>query len=304
MILKFINNDNDSYFIDSKNLVIRKNKIFIYQNDIPALNSGFKIYDDDKNLLYNCENYTVIYKHTDQQIAFTSDKNIYSVYYIYNKDNYITSYMITSSSNITRDDVIFIRKGQGSFFDNVELDEIIDFEGLPKFKIVNNIIISVTDKDKQVLREKKLSAAKRNKIELLSKYCEQNIIAGIDYKDKHFSYEITDQNNLYNAVQLALSTGLAAPFHADGETCELYSLEDIVSIYIKQQTNLTHNSTYYNQLKLFVNSLTDINMVNGVYYGQELIGEFLDKYNEIMTQAKLIINSFTGQKNILINLDV
>ena len=72
----------------------------------------------------------------------------------------------------------------------------------------------------------------------------------------------------------------------------MYSQEDIIAIYAMQEHNLTHNITYYNQLKQYINTLTELADVRNIKYGQELTGEYLEKYNEIMAQAELITQAF------------
>ena len=50
-------------------------------------------------------------------------------------------------------------------------------------------------------------------------------------------------------------------------------------------------STYHNQLKRYVKSLTDAAAIQSVRYGQELEGEYLDAYNTLMAQAKTQLDS-------------
>ena len=134
------------------------------------------------------------------------------------------------------------------------------------------------------------------KLEELSKQCQEAITNGIDYNGEHFSYTLTDQNNISNTFQLAMSTGLSVPYHADGQDCRLYSKEEIMSIYFAQETNVTHHTTYYNQLKQYVLTLTTEEEVNAVEYGQELTGTYLDTYNKIMAQASMIANTYVSEQ--------
>lgn len=296
MYLQFIN-DSNKYPIYEENIkYIGINKIFFYNSNIPINNNGFNIYlEDEDETVIPYEDYKVIYNVKDNYIAFTSDTRDHYLYYIYDNENFIISFLTTPNENIQKPNSILLKFGQGAEYENIELSEFLDEEGLPKLKVENNEIVSITDEDYLYLKERRLNRAKERKIKFLSQICENNIISGIDYNNKHYSYELTDQNNLYNAVQLSLSTGLSVPYHADGYVCELYPQEDIVAIYIAQQTNLTHSSTYYNQLKSLVQSLTTVDEVNAVYYGQELTDEYLEKYNEIMLQAQAIQNTFLSQ---------
>jgi hypothetical protein len=312
MYLKFIDDNNIYPLKEDYDILYTQNKITFYQNDIPANTNGFEIYSDEGLILASYFDYNIVFGQTDNFIIFASEAQMHYIYYIFDEDKYINSYVITTKES-NKNNYILARKGIGMNYEEVSLSEIFNENGYPIYKVIekdvfddnNFFIVDVekileftTEEDYVYIDNKKLQKTKEQKIEILSNICEANIINGIDYNNKHFSYGLTDQNNLYNAVQLSLATGLAAPFHADNETCKLYSQEDIVAIYIAQQTNLTHNSTYYNQLKLYIESLIDVEEVNAVYYGQELTGEYLDKYNEIMSQAQLITSAFIGQQNL------
>lgn len=138
-----------------------------------------------------------------------------------------------------------------------------------------------------------LDDVKTMKISELSVICESQIVSGVDVEIdgaiEHFSYKLEDQNELKSAFDLALQTGMSVPYHSDGNGCKLYTVEQITSLYIAQQTNLTHNKTYFNQMKMYIGTLEDIEVVKAITYGDELIGQYLEDYNMIMNQAALII---------------
>lgn len=139
---------------------------------------------------------------------------------------------------------------------------------------------------------------KENKIYEMRSACETTIEKGITTSDgKKYSYTVQDQSNILNAMNLAKATGLEVPYHADGESCSLYTYDDIASIYIQEQMNLTKNQTYFNQLKLYIESVTDvkdIDLIKNIYYGTDLTGKYLDKYNEIMVQSEKVIQELVS----------
>lgn len=147
-------------------------------------------------------------------------------------------------------------------------------------------------------KEPALEEVVASKIKSLSETCERLIINGVDVMigvtTQHFSYSLGDQNNIDQAFTLAVQTGLSVPYHCDDGNCTLYSVEDITKIYVAEKSNLTHHQTYFNQLKQYVKSLNDIELVNNVNYGDKLTGEYLDTYNTIMEQANLLIQKITG----------
>lgn len=139
---------------------------------------------------------------------------------------------------------------------------------------------------------------KENKIYEVRDACETTIKNGITTSDgKKYSYTVQDQSNILNAMNLAKATGLEVPYHADGESCSLYTYDDIASIYMQEQMNLTKNQTYFNQLKLYIESVTDvkdIDLIKNIYYGTDLTGKYLDKYNEIMAQSEKVIQKLVS----------
>ena len=122
--------------------------------------------------------------------------------------------------------------------------------------------------------------------------CEAVIENGVEVNGKHYSYTVQDQSNMLNAMNLAKETGMEVPYHADGESCSLYDYGAISAIYIQETMNLTTNQTYFNQLKLYILSISDVDKTDdiaAIKYGDKLTGEFLNKYNEIMSQSKKIV---------------
>lgn len=144
--------------------------------------------------------------------------------------------------------------------------------------------------------EPTLEEIKNTKIEEISKACNFNIVHGaymeVDGEMQLFSYKPEDQSNLISALQLSIATQMSMPYHADGENCRLFTPEEITQLYILEMTNLTHNQTYMNQLKMYIESLDDKLAVEAVLYGNELTGKYLETYNMIMEQSKLVIQKF------------
>ena len=148
--------------------------------------------------------------------------------------------------------------------------------------------------EEEIAEQKKLvlKFTKNNKIFEMSNACEAVIENGVEVNGKHYSYTVQDQSNMLNAMNLAKETGMEVPYHADGESCGLYNYDAISAIYIQETMNLTTNQTYFNQLKLYILSISDVDKADdiaAIKYGDKLTGEYLDKYNEIMNQSKKIV---------------
>lgn len=140
-----------------------------------------------------------------------------------------------------------------------------------------------------------VEAAREAKIASLSYECNFQIVNGVDIsingETQHFSYKDEDQNNIKDAFDLAFQTGMEIPYHADNMGCALYTADQIIALYVAEKTNLTHHQTYFNQLKMYVGTLDDIDTINNVYYGQELEGAYAENYNIMMAQAARIISA-------------
>ena len=275
--------------------------------------SGFDVYNDKEQKLYPRQDYTVVYEVGDGYVEYTSDQNTYYVFDIYNEDKYVTGQQISTTSYVPNG--ILRKSGQGKAYAEAEPTLVYtDEEGFFNYKVieikpeeeegrVELVIAEVTKEEKDAWREEAKQAAYENalsaKLTEISAASKAAIVKGIDLNDSHYSYETEDQNNISNAVTLANQTKLAVPYHADGESCRLYEPDEITSIYVLEETNLTHNVTYHNQLKLYIQTLTTKDEIEEIKYGEtELTGEYLDTYNMIMAQAQKVIRHFIGENNM------
>lgn len=124
-----------------------------------------------------------------------------------------------------------------------------------------------------------LDYLKTQKIKEMSYYCNQAIVNGFDVelsdgRTHHFSLTVQDQLNLITLSSLAASGVDNIPYHADRELCEFFSVNDIQMI-VKAATELkTYHTTYYNSLKLFIQSLVDRDDVANVIYGANIPDEY------------------------------
>lgn len=124
-----------------------------------------------------------------------------------------------------------------------------------------------------------LEFVKRMKISEMRKICNATITGGCDISlsngnDYHFSMSIEDQINLLNIRSLINLSDDKIIYHADGERCEYFSREDMMMILDKTHRFKTYHTTYFNGLKAYINSLTDITTIAKIEYGVELPGKF------------------------------
>lgn len=145
-----------------------------------------------------------------------------------------------------------------------------------------------------------LDEVRNAKISNLSSICYQKIINGIDIDingvSEHFSYTEEDQTNIKELFDLAVQTNTPLYYHSNGNSCKLYSVEQIIELYIKSVMNKMHHITYFNQLKMYINTLSNSDAINTIEYGMELIGEYLDTYTAAMAQAKVGMETLLKEK--------
>lgn len=139
-----------------------------------------------------------------------------------------------------------------------------------------------------------LEEVKERKISELSNICNKNITNGVDVEIdgivEHFSCKDEDQINIKELFDLSVQTNTPMYYHADGKGCKLYTVEQIISIYTTAATNKMNHTTYFNQLRAYVETLEDVESVNAIAYGQELTGEYLETYNAFIEQAQILLN--------------
>lgn len=140
-----------------------------------------------------------------------------------------------------------------------------------------------------------LEEVKESKIRELSSACEQAINTGVEYNGKQYSYKLEDQTPIKTAAEMSIATGLDSMWHSDNGSCEIVPAEDMVGLYIAQETNRTAQLTYFNQMKMYINTLEDKDIISNIKYGDALTGSYLDTYNTIMQQAEAIIQTYVNK---------
>jgi hypothetical protein len=182
---------------------------------------------------------------------------------------------------------------------------IFDDLGFPLYKIINGQLLNVTKQDRDIeaarleaelrAREAQRIVDKKNaKINEFRQICGERIVAGVDMNNSHYSYDAADQANISSLVTLALQLDMSLPYHADGESCRLFTKAEIVDLYVLQQGNVTHHTTYNNQAKLMIEGMTTDEELDAFNYGDPLTGQYLENYNSMMAAAEAATRKFIG----------
>ena len=266
---------------------------------LPQDASGFILLDDNEQIVNSFEEYKVVFKVVDAKtIQFSSDETVYKVYWMFNDEGFVTHQLITPDEF---ENGVVIKEGSTADVVYAEYPELVDADGFYLYKVVDGKIVDTTAEDKEPWKKEKdakeLEEAKAQKKSEISSLCHAAILNGVEVNGSRFSYDFSDQNNISNMTTLALQTGLAVPYHADGEDCRLFTRDEIVELYVQEETNVTHNTTYNNQMKAYIESLEDAEAVKAIKYGDALTGDYLVTYNEMMAQAQKIIDAFIGHNS-------
>ena len=116
-----------------------------------------------------------------------------------------------------------------------------------------------------------------SKINEMSHACQKAIENGFDLELRgttyHFSLTIQDQLNLAE-LQLMAQTHDLIPYHADGEEVKYYAPKEIELITTAATQYKIYQTTYFNSLKTYINSLETIEEISAITYGVEIPEEY------------------------------
>ena len=150
--------------------------------------------------------------------------------------------------------------------------------------------ITIADVIEIVGEDNALSVVMSAKLSEISNACNAVIVNGVDIKfgeeTVHFNLSIEDQSNINNLFRVVELGGTEFPYQADGGVCRIYTAAEIAAIYIAAQTLITTQTTYHNELKQYVQTLTSAEEVSAIQYGMTLPEPYLTEMNEKLTVAQ------------------
>lgn len=125
-----------------------------------------------------------------------------------------------------------------------------------------------------------LEFVKSSKISEMKSICNKSITNGFDVvlsdgNNHHFSLTVYDQLNLLSMMAYGNNSNIF--YHADGEHTTIYSADDAKLIFDKFMNLKTYHTTYFTAIKDYINSLTDIDIINKVEYGMEIPGFYFTR---------------------------
>ena len=159
--------------------------------------------------------------------------------------------------------------------------------------------ITITDVIEIVGEDNALSVVMPAKLSEISNACNAVIVNGVDIKfgeeNVHFNLSIEDQSNINNLFRVVELGGTEFPYQADGGVCRIYTAAEIAAIYIAAQTLITTQTTYHNELKQYVQTLTSAEEVSAIQYGMTLPEPYLTEMNEKLAVAQQQMQAIVGR---------
>ena len=180
---------------------------------------------------------------------------------------------------------------------NMYEESLLDTTGL--LNAVAKDWITITDVIEIVGEDNALSVVMSAKLSEISNACNAVIVNGVDIKfgeeNVHFNLSIEDQSNINNLFRVVELGGTEFPYQADGGVCRIYTAAEIAAIYIAAQTLITTQTTYHNELKQYVQTLTSAEEVSAIQYGMTLPEPYLTEMNEKLAVAQQQMQAIVGR---------
>ena len=180
---------------------------------------------------------------------------------------------------------------------NMYEEGLLDTTGL--LNAVAKDWITITDVIEIVGEDNALSVVMSAKLSEISNACNAVIVNGVDIKfgeeNVHFNLSIEDQSNINNLFRVVELGGTEFPYQADGGVCRIYTAAEIAAIYIAAQTLITTQTTYHNELKQYVQTLTSAEEVSAIQYGITLPEPYLTEMNEKLAVAQQQMQAIVGR---------
>lgn len=180
---------------------------------------------------------------------------------------------------------------------NMYEEGLLDTTGL--LNAVAKDWITITDVIEIVGEDNALSVVMSARLSEISNACNAVIVNGVDIKfgeeNVHFNLSIEDQSNINNLFRVVELGGTEFPYQADGGVCRIYTAAEIAAIYIAAQTLITTQTTYHNELKQYVQTLTSAEEVSAIQYGMTLPEPYLTEMNEKLAVAQQQMQAIVGR---------
>lgn len=121
----------------------------------------------------------------------------------------------------------------------------------------------------------------------MSNECNAIIINGFDMtlddnEQHHFSLKTEDQLKIQALGLKAKSRETVLPYHADGEPCKFFSVQEILNLNVQMESIIEYQTTYFNSLRDYINSMETSDDLQSVEYGIEIPVEYQSEVLKVL----------------------
>ena len=195
--------------------------------------------------------------HTNYMAEFPKDKY----------GNYLVEFENVEISEISEETYNELHEALSALYGND--DEPISEPSIPDEPIEETIIID----------DNSLELVKAAKIKKMSADCNAVIVSGTDIvltdgQLHHFDMTVEDQLNIITLKGMVDQGIQQIPYHATDEVCKFYSADDILLLMDGCSKWKIYHVSYFNSLKIYIESLETMEEVKNIYYGIEIPEEY------------------------------
>lgn len=141
--------------------------------------------------------------------------------------------------------------------------------------------------DQSLLTVDELKEYKINQMGLLNTaLIEKGIDVNVNGQEKHFSLSAYDQLNLFGLKARILEGATVIPYHADGEYCALYDVEEMNQIIKAAEEYVMYNTTRCNMLNMWIRRSETREEVERITFDSVLPDDLQAKMYEILQGAQ------------------
>lgn len=134
------------------------------------------------------------------------------------------------------------------------------------------------------LKKAYINDYRNTKIMMLKGICNSVITMGIDYNNEHYSLNSEDQMNISRLASIAKDDEDKTPliYHADGEECRVYTKHEIIELSNKMNAWISYNTTYYNLMKQYINTIDNVDDIPSINYNDQLPSPYKEELEEMV----------------------
>lgn len=171
----------------------------------------------------------------------------------------------------------------------IEYIDEVEFDALVEALDAQGPVVE-PEEDPEIPADATIEFVKEAIIKRMSDACNTAITNGVDVVlsdgvKYHFSLKLEDQLNLMSLQSLIFSGSLAVPYHADGEECRYFTVSDFQAVANAATQWKIYQESYFNNLRLYIQSLTTIPEIMAVEYGMDIPEEYrTDVFRTILQQ--------------------